>query len=501
MSDDIDSCYTSDSEIGFRQLDDSPLSPVPNNDNNSQGNVSTLIPVIRIMLVIFLRIGFTLVQIGSVPVTNVNLILLQNIVDFCWVSLIYIILGSVIAYTGDVTGIVGGGHWIGDKVVNKEEAVIGWQAIMIASSISTTCIVGRTHTIASLVIGIILSGVVQPFIIHWTWTTKGWMSWNLLRDQRVPFRDYGGSTVVHIVGGLTGLIGCLVLGRRIIKLRDIDRASIATGSIGTTFIGHLFVVLGLQSLLLYNNIEDGSEVINKWLSHIIINNLLTVSMCTLVTVAFHFLMRDPFNHWTVMRCIQAVTAGVVVISAGADIYTPTAALGIGFVGGILFYLVTKAIFKSALEDYCNIVGIHVICALMGSCVALFFYSGSDESSGYSIVLLDALWHLICTVCIILFVSITVTPMFLILDCLGLLRNRSEYLNHLRSTAAQQRRPSRSFGERLFNLDPETVFIQPGQLNNQELKNISVPRTSRTETVARVEIPEQNIITQNGPRRL
>lgn len=252
MSDDIDSCYTSDSDIGFRQLDTSESPGSDNNESNSPYNISVLLPVVRIILVIFLRIGFTLVQIGSVPVTNVNLILLQNIVEFCWVSLVYIILGSVIAYTGDIVGVVGGGHWIGDKVVNKEEAVIGWQAIMIASSIATTCMIGRTHTIASIIIGIVLSGIVQPFIIHWTWTAKGWMSWNSLRGQQVPFRDFGGSTVVHIVGGLTGLIGCSILGRRILKLRDMDKASIAIGSVGTTLIGHFFIILGLQVFIKIN---------------------------------------------------------------------------------------------------------------------------------------------------------------------------------------------------------------------------------------------------------
>lgn len=49
---------------------------------------------------------------------------------------------------------------------------------------------------------------------------------------------------------------------------------------------------------------------------------------------------------------------------------------------------------------------------------------------------------------------------------------------------------------MFRLDSETVFIQPGQLNNQELQTNSVPRPSRIETVARVEIPDQNLTTQN-----
>lgn len=200
----------------------------------------------RIVLTILLRVGFVLIQIGSVPVNNVNLILLQNMIDLCCVTVMYFLTGFLVAYNGDIAGLIGAGHWIGDPSIDKNEAIIGWQAIAIASAIYTTTVVGRMHAAGYLLINILISGLMQPLIIHWAWTAKGWMAENELGGRTVAFKDYAGAGVIHIVGGLTGLIGCAILGRRMLRLKDLDDASITAGSAGTVFGGLLLVFAGLQ---------------------------------------------------------------------------------------------------------------------------------------------------------------------------------------------------------------------------------------------------------------
>ncbi|XP_068967622.1 uncharacterized protein [Bombus flavifrons] len=414
----------------------------------------------RIILVILLRIGFVLIHIGSVPVNNVNLILLQNIIDFCWVTIVYALVGIVIAYTGDIKGLLGEGHWIGDEIVDKDEIIIGWSAVSIAAAILTCGIVGRTHTIGYLIIGFLLAGLVQPFLIHWIWTPQGWIRTNVLLQQEVYFHDYGGSAVVHLVGGLSGFIGCLTLGRRILRLDAIDDASIAVGSAGTVFAGQLFVFIGLQSLGMLNIQALRFEVKAKTQKNIFVNNLLAASSCSLLVVAFHFFIpREEFNHWTVMRCVQATVAGLVVISAGLDIYSPMMAIGLGTTGSIIFYLISRQVFNSALEDYCNIVAIHLVCAILGSfLVPLFCINEHDE---VRTILLNFTWQLICLVTIIAFVAITMILAFGTLHHSGLLRNRSEYLNHLRANVAEGRTRRKSLLERLFRADRDPVYLQPG----------------------------------------
>lgn len=206
-------------------------------------------PLTRLILTILLRAGFVLVQIGSVPVDNVNLILLQNATDFSCVTVMYLLVGFLLAYNGDVAGLIGEGRWIGDPTIDGNQAITGWQAVVVASAICTTAVAGRMHTAGYLLVAALLSGLVQPLLIHWAWTAEGWMAKSELAGRVVTFKDYAGSAVVHVVGGLSGLIGCIILGRRMLRLKDLDDASITPGSAGTVFGGLLLILAGLQVII------------------------------------------------------------------------------------------------------------------------------------------------------------------------------------------------------------------------------------------------------------
>ncbi|XP_053980673.1 uncharacterized protein LOC128877413 [Hylaeus volcanicus] len=436
---------------------------------SSSSHIPSWHSLARIVLVILLRVGFVLVHVGSVPVNDVNLILLQNIVDVCWVTITFVLIGFIIAYNGDVNGLTGEGYWIGDATVDKDEAIIGWSAVVIAAAICTSGIVGRTHIVGYLATGFLLAAFAQPFLIHWMWTPKGWMKRNLLNGRNVQFRDYAGSAVVHLVGGLSGFIGYTILGRRILQLSAIDDASIAAGTSGTVFAGQLMVFIGLQSL---------GMPIERFVSrsktryNIYLNNLLAASSCGLLVVTFHFVFTDEvFNHWTVMRCVQATIAGLVIVSAGTDIYSPLAAIGLGSIASVIFYLVSRLLFHSALEDYCNIVAIHLACALFGSILVPLF--DTDDNADTELILLNFSWQLICIITTLFFVAITMCAAFLALQSLGLLRNRTEHLNHLRASIIMETSPPRSFWRRLFHTDDEPVYLQPGSTSDSGQR----PKTS------------------------
>ncbi|XP_046142151.1 putative ammonium transporter 1 [Osmia bicornis bicornis] len=420
----------------------------------------------RIILVVLLRAGFVLIHIGSVPVNNVNLILLQNIVDFCWVTIVYFLLGTVIAYNGDVNGVVAEGYWIGDVIVDKDEAIIGWSAVVIAAAICTCGIVGRTHTIGYLVTGFLLAGFLQPFLIHWIWTPEGWMREYTLDGRDVKFLDYAGSAIVHLVGGLSGFIGCAILGRRILRLNSIDDASVGSSSPGTVFAGQFLVFIGLQSLSIPNDNTIQHNFYMKLRCNIYINNLLAASSCSLLVVAFHFVFAtEEFNHWTVMRCVQAIVSGLVVISAGADNYSPLKAICLGSAGSIVFFLVSRQVFHSALEDYCNIVAIHLVSSILGSLLVPLF--NIDDTEEIVLGLTHFSWHLICLITTIAMVSIVMFVAFASLEFFGVLRNRSEYLNHLRANIAAERSGQRPFLQRLFRLRNQDVILQPGSMPNPD----------------------------------
>lgn len=194
-------------------------------------------------------------------------------------------------------------------------------------------------------------------------------------------------------------------------------------------------------------------------SHAYVNNLLAASSCTLLIVGLHFIFsRETFNHWTVMRCVQGTIAGVVTVSAAANEYSPQIAIALGCLGGIVFYLVSRQIFHNSLEDYCNVIAIHLVCAILGSVVAPFCVLNTDED--IETILLSFSWQLICLVALLALVSTVMSLIFGMLECCGILRNRSECLNHERANAAVQRGPPRSFLQRLFFPDSGCLYLQP-----------------------------------------
>lgn len=195
-------------------------------------------------------------------------------------------------------------------------------------------------------------------------------------------------------------------------------------------------------------------------SHAYVNNLLAASSCSLLTIALHFMLsRETFNHWTVMRCIQGTIAGVVTVSAAANDYSPQVAISLGCLGGVVFYLISRRIFHSALEDYCNVIAIHLGCAIFGSILAPICTRRINENA--TTILLNLSWQLICLAALLALVGTAMLLIFSLLECCGMLRNRSECLNHVRANVAVDRGPPRSFLQRLFFPDGGCLYLQPG----------------------------------------
>jgi Amt family ammonium transporter len=71
--------------------------------------------------------------------------------------------------------------------------------------------VGRTGFWGDLWYSIGVSGFIYPIIGHWAWGPDGWLT----TITPMAFHDFAGSTVVHTIGGFISLAGAIVLGPRI----------------------------------------------------------------------------------------------------------------------------------------------------------------------------------------------------------------------------------------------------------------------------------------------
>ena len=75
------------------------------------------------------------------------------------------------------------------------------------TAIATCSIAERTSTDTYIFFSFVTSGFIFPLGLAWCWN-DGWL-------QNIGYIDYGGASIVHIMGGLAGFIGTYIIGPRI----------------------------------------------------------------------------------------------------------------------------------------------------------------------------------------------------------------------------------------------------------------------------------------------
>lgn len=91
----------------------------------------------RLLLALLLRAGFVFIQLGSIPIENVYLILLQNIVDISVSTASYGLLGYFLSFSSDsFYGLIGNSTWLTSANANYDNAIIGTYVITFLNNVS-----------------------------------------------------------------------------------------------------------------------------------------------------------------------------------------------------------------------------------------------------------------------------------------------------------------------------------------------------------------------------
>ncbi|KAI4465379.1 ammonium transporter [Holotrichia oblita] len=331
--------------------------------------------------------------------------------------------------------------------------IFGFGITILGAAIITTMLAGRLHFVGYVLIAFIYSGISQPIMMHWIWHPKGWMNNNNLFHVPLKIYDHGGALAVHISAGLVGFIGIIFLGRRLLKLKDIDESSLAAESPNSIILGYFLVANGLIGLSLPYSIADRSHN-NDYVSVILINSVLSLSGGISASVLLEFILwRQVFNYWVLLRLFQGGIAGLVLTSSFINYCKPPVSFAITFVAGILVSCMSKLLYKTALEDYCNIIPIHLFCGVWSPILQPFF---ADMS------IFSFLWQISCTLIILSSIFMLFTLIFLMLYCNGFLRNQYEANSHLRSLNVLKRSTECPLS-RLFVLNDKDAILETGSI--------------------------------------
>ncbi|KAG5890968.1 hypothetical protein JTB14_028646 [Gonioctena quinquepunctata] len=423
---------------------------------------------LRIIFVLISRIGFILIQLGSIPVENVYRIIFYNFFEIANVVISYCLIGFIFSF-----GRMSLKGWIGYSSTlsfSLDEAIVGISACLIGTAQISTFLVGRLHLMASVITTFLYCAFYEPLLLHWIWNDNGWMNKWVLLGKRVSLKDHGGDLVIHLPSSTIGLIGAMFLGRRLIKLKDLDEHSLGREHSGNIIIGYVFMIFGYIAFSLPTPAYLTSRIPDNYMGIIILNNIIALAMGTLLISILHLLIfRKIFNYWIILRCIQGGIAGMISIAAGVDIYSSFECIAVVTICSFFFFFFSILIHNTALEDHCNLTASHLVCSFLGilACPLL----AQKENFGVSARKVHILWQFICTIIII---SITVTfawLLFLLFSLTKILRNTRETMNHQRAIVVQKYLPKRGFLERLFMIDDQTQHIEPGEKDRQSFLDL------------------------------
>ncbi|CDW76015.1 ammonium transporter [Stylonychia lemnae] len=155
-----------------------------------------------------MKIGFALLETGSVRQKNTSNILLKNCVDFFVGVVVFYAAGYGLMHE-QKGGFLGQGKFIGINFRNKDymEFLFDYSFCSTSTTIVSGSMAERIYVDAYIVFSIIMTGFIYPICAGWAWG-GGWL-------QQLGYHDYSGSGIVHLVGGVAGLCGTFLVGPRI----------------------------------------------------------------------------------------------------------------------------------------------------------------------------------------------------------------------------------------------------------------------------------------------
>ncbi len=370
-------------------------------------------------LVFWMQAGFAMVETGFTRAKNAGNILMKNLMDFCIGTVVFILIGFGLLLGEDMAGIIGKPGF--DIFTNYAE--FDWSNFvfnLVFCATTATIVSGamaeRTKFLSYCIYSAVISAVIYPIEAHWIWG-GGWLS-------QLGFHDFAGSCAIHMVGGISALIGAKLLGPRIGKFVK-DKAGKITKV--NAFPGHNLPIgcLGVFILWLgWYGFNGAACTSVEQLGSVFVTTTIAPAIATVVCMAFTWI---KYGKPDVSMCLNASLAGLVAITAPCDVTDVTGALIIGAVAGLLVVFgVWFLDYKLHIDDPVGAVAVHCLNGIWGTiAVGLFattsapgndsvvglFYGGGFKQLGLQLLGFAA---------VAAWTTVTITIAFLIIKaCVGL----------------------------------------------------------------------------------
>lgn len=324
-------------------------------------------------LVFWMQAGFAMVEAGFTRAKNAGNIIMKNLMDFCIGTVVFILIGYSLLLGEDVGGFCGKPSFN----IFANYAEFDWSGFVFnlvfcatAATIVSGAMAERTKFVSYCIYSAVISAVVYPIETHWVWG-GGWLA-------QMGFHDFAGSAVIHMVGGLTALIGAAILGPRIGKFIKKDGKVTKVNA----FPGHNLVIGALGVFILWfgwYGFNGAAATTTDQLASIFVTTTIAPAIATVVCMLFTWI---KYGKPDVSMCLNASLAGLVAITAPCDVTDAAGSAIIGAVSGLLVVFGVWFLDNVLhIDDPVGAVAVHFCNGLWGTiAVGLFATPTAPESS-------------------------------------------------------------------------------------------------------------------------
>ena len=412
-------------------------------------------------LVFWMQAGFAMVEAGFTRAKNTGNIIMKNLMDFCIGTVVFIAIGFGLLMGEDLFGFIGKpGFDLFTSYDNFDFSSFVFNLVFCATTatIVSGAMAERTKFLSYCIYSAVISALIYPIEAHWIWG-GGWLA-------GLGFHDFAGSTAIHMVGGISALIGAKILGARIGKFTKDEKGKIVKVN---AFPGHNIAIGALGVFILWfgwYGFNGAAATSLPQLGSIFLTTTVAPAVATVVCMIFTWI---KYKKPDVSMCLNASLAGLVAITAPCDVTDVTGAICIGAVSGLLVVFgVWFLDYVLRIDDPVGAVAVHCMNGIWGTIAVGLF--ATPSAPGYSIadangVQMAGLFYgggfkllgiqLLGFVTVAGWTAVTITIAFFIIKAIiGLRVSREEELTGLDST--EHGLPSAYAG---FAMQPE--YIEEG----------------------------------------
>ncbi|MDE5993763.1 MAG: ammonium transporter, partial [Oscillospiraceae bacterium] len=324
--------------------------------------------------VFFMQAGFAMVETGFTRAKNAANIIMKNLMDFCIGVPMFILIGFGLLFGEDVLGLIGKpGFDIFTAYENFDWS--GFVFNMVFCATTATIVSGamaeRTKFLSYCVYSGVISALIYPIEAHWIWG-GGWLA-------QLGFHDFAGSCAIHMVGGISAIIGAKILGPRIGKFVTDKKTGKVTKV--NAIPGHSLTLGALGCFILWfgwYGFNGAAATSLPQLGSIFLTTTVAPSVATVVCMIFTWV---KYGKPDVSMCLNASLAGLVGITAGCDVMDCFGSAMVGVVSGLLVvfgvWLLDNVLY---IDDPVGAVAVHMMNGIWGTfAVGLFATKTAPDS--------------------------------------------------------------------------------------------------------------------------